>query len=218
MLYEALRNEVFEMNMELLDEGLVVWTGGNVSGIVREKGHVIIKPSGVPFKKLSPEKMVITDMEGHIVEGELAPSVDLPVHLYMYKHRLDIGGITHTHSPFATSFALLGEAIPAALTPLTHLLGGAVPCSRYAQAAYEDTGMAIIESAGPDGQAVLVKRHGVFTMGRTPTDSVKVATQVEDAARTIHYAMLRGKVEPLPEDEIQRCYNFYHEHYGQGKQ
>jgi L-ribulose-5-phosphate 4-epimerase len=215
MLYESLRNEVYEMNMELLNEGLVVWTGGNVSCLVRDTGHVIIKPSGVPFKKLSPEKMIVTDIEGKIIEGELAPSVDLPVHLYMYKRRPDVGGITHTHSPYATSFALLGEPIPAALTPLTHLLGGGVPCSRYAQAAYEDTGMAIIESAGKSGLAVLVKRHGVFTMGKNATESVKIAVQVEEAARTIHYAMQRGTVDSLPEDEIKRCYDFYHQHYGQ---
>jgi L-ribulose-5-phosphate 4-epimerase len=215
MLHEQLRNEVFEMNMELFNEGLVVWTGGNVSGLVAEKGHVIIKPSGVPFKKLSPSNMIISDLDGNIIEGDLAPSVDLPVHLFMYKHRPDIRGIAHTHSPYATSFALLGEPIPAALSPLTHLLGGGVPCSRYAQAAYEDTGKAIIETAGDKGLAVLVKRHGVFTMGGSATDSVKIAVQVEEAARTIHYAMQRGKVEAMPDDEIQRCYDFYHKNYGQ---
>ncbi|MDR0877091.1 MAG: class II aldolase/adducin family protein, partial [Treponema sp.] len=209
MLYESLRNEVYEMNMELLNEGLVVWTGGNVSCLVRDTGHVIIKPSGVPFKKLSPEKMIITDIEGKLIEGKLAPSVDLPVHLYIYRNRPDVGGIAHTQSPYATSFALLGEPIPAALTPLTHLLGGGVPCSRYAQAAYEDTGMAIIEAAGKSGLAVLVKRHGVFTMGSNAAESVKIAVQVEEAARTIHYAMQRGKVDSLPEDEIKRCYDFY---------
>jgi L-ribulose-5-phosphate 4-epimerase len=203
------------MNMELRNEGLVVWTGGNVSGFVAEKGHVVIKPSGVPFKNLSPSNMVITDMEGNIIEGDLAPSVDLPVHLYIYKNRPDAKGVAHTHSPYATSFALLGEPIPAALSPLTHLLGSGVPCSRYAQAAYEDTGKAIIETAGRTGLAVLVKRHGVFTMGKTATESVKIATQVEEAARTIHYAKQRGTVEPMPDDEIKRCYDFYRKNYGQ---
>ncbi|MDR3333624.1 MAG: class II aldolase/adducin family protein [Treponema sp.] len=217
MMYEELRNEVYEMNMELFNEGLVVWTGGNVSGLAAEKGHIVIKPSGVPFKKLSPQNMVVTDLNGSVVEGDLAPSVDLPVHIYIYKHRPDVRGISHTHSPYATSFALLGQPIPAALSPIVHLLGSEVPCSRYAQAAYEDTGKAIIEAAGEKGLVVLVQRHGVFTMGKTPNESVKIATQVEEAARTIHYAMQRGKVEPMPDDEIKRCYDFYHANYGQEK-
>jgi L-ribulose-5-phosphate 4-epimerase len=117
MLYEELRKEVYAMNMELFTERLVVWTGGNVSGLVSDKGHIIIKPSGIPFVSLSPEAMVITDMEGNVVEGDLAPSVDLPVHMYIYKHRPDVKGITHTHSPYASSFALLGKSIPMALSP-----------------------------------------------------------------------------------------------------
>jgi L-ribulose-5-phosphate 4-epimerase len=217
MLYEELRKEVYAMNMELFTERLVVWTGGNVSGLVSDKGHIIIKPSGIPFVSLSPEAMVITDMEGNVVEGDLAPSVDLPVHMYIYKHRPDVKGITHTHSPYASSFALLGKSIPMALSPIAHLLGADIPCSRYAQAAYEDTGAAIIEVAGKDGLAVLVNRHGVFTMGKSATESVKIATQVEEAAQTIHYAMLRGKVEPMSADEVKRCYDFYHSHYGQKK-
>ncbi|MDR2476780.1 MAG: class II aldolase/adducin family protein [Treponema sp.] len=217
MLYEELRKEVYAMNMALFTERLVVWTGGNVSGLVRDAGHIVIKPSGVPFGSLSPENMVVTDMEGTVVEGELAPSVDLPVHIYIYKHRPDVRGIAHTHSPYAASFALLGQSIPAALSPIAHLLGADIPCSRYAQAAYEDTGAAIIETAGKDGLAVLVNRHGVFTMGKSATESVKIAAQVEEAAQTIHYAMLRGKVEPMSKDEVKRCYDFYHANYGQDK-
>jgi L-ribulose-5-phosphate 4-epimerase len=217
VLYEELRNEVYEMNMELFIERLVVWTGGNVSGLASGKGHIVIKPSGVPFKKLSPENMVVTDMNGNIIEGDLAPSVDLPVHAYIYRRRPDVKGITHTHSPYATSFALLGQGIPMALSPIAHLLGRDIPCSRYARAAYEDTGAAIIESAGEDGLAVLVNRHGVFTMGGSATESVKIAAQVEEAAQTVYYAMSMGRVEPMSNDEVMRCYDFYHKHYGQEK-
>ena len=217
MLYEKLRKEVYEMNMALLNEGLVVWSGGNVSGLVSDKGHIVIKPSGVPFASLSPENMVVTDMEGNVVEGDLIPSLDLPVHIYIYKHRDDVRGITHTHSPYATSFALLGESIPMALTPIAHLLGADIPCTRYAKVGFEDTGIAIIEAAGKDGLAVLVNRHGVFTMGKSPNESVKIATQVEEAARTMHYAMLRGKVEPMSKEEVMRCHEFYLSNYGQKK-
>jgi L-ribulose-5-phosphate 4-epimerase len=214
MLYPELRAEVCEMNKELPKQNLVVWTGGNVSGIVRSTGHVVIKPSGVRFEELIPENMVVTDLEGKVVEGDFKPSVDLGVHTYIYTHRIDIGGICHTHSPFSTSFALLGQPIPAALTPLVHLLGREVPCTGYVKPAQLDTGKAIIETAG-DGMAVLVERHGTFTFGKTPTESVKIATYLEEAAQTIHYAMLRGKVTSLPQDELGRSFHWYHENYGQ---
>lgn len=214
MLYPELRAQVCAMNQELPRQGLVVWTGGNVSGIVRDTGHVIIKPSGVRFEDLVPENLVVIDMEGNVVEGDLKPSVDAGIHLYIYQHRQDIGGICHTHSPYSTSFALLGQPIPAATTPIAHLLGASIPCTRYARAGYVDTGEAIIEAVG-DGYAVLANRHGVFTFGRTPTQAVKITAYLEEAARTIHYAMLRGKVTALPDQELERCYNFYTSEYGQ---
>jgi L-ribulose-5-phosphate 4-epimerase len=214
MLYPELRAEVCAANKELPKNGLVVWTGGNVSAIVRSAGHVIIKPSGVFFDDLTPESMVVADLEGKVVEGKLKPSVDLGVHLYVYRHRPDVGGICHTHAPYATSFALLGKAIPAALTPLAHLLGRDVPCSRYVQPASDETGKAIVETAA-GGMAVLIDRHGPFTLAATPMDSVKIAAQVEEAARTIHYAMMRGEVTPLPPEELSRSFAFYHANYGQ---
>jgi L-ribulose-5-phosphate 4-epimerase len=214
MLYPELREEVCAANKELPRNGLVVWTGGNVSAIVRANRHVIIKPSGVFFDALTPENMVVVDLDGKVVEGDLKPSVDVGVHLYVYAHRPDVGGICHTHAPYATSFALLGQPIPAALTPLAHLLGRDVPCSKYAQPASEETGRAIVETAA-GGAAVLIDRHGPFTLAATAMDSVKIAAQVEEAARTIHYAMLRGPVTPLPAEELTRSFAFYHANYGQ---
>jgi len=216
MLYPELRKEVCDMNNELPRQGLVVWTGGNVSGIVREKGHVVIKPSGVRFEDLTPDKMVVTDMDGNVVEGNYKPSVDLGVHLYIYKHRLDIGGICHTHAPFCSSFALLGQDLPAATTPIAHMLGHDVRCTEYVWAAHEETGRAIVETIG-DGYAVLVNRHGPFTVGPTPTYAVAVAVYLEEAAKTIHLAMTRGKVEPLSQEELDRSYAFYKAEYGQKK-
>ena len=214
MMYEQLRERVCKLNKMLPDENLVVWTGGNVSAVVREAGHVIIKPSGVLFEDLTPESMVVIDMKGKVVEGDLKPSVDSSIHLYLYQKRPDLGGICHTHSPYATSFALLGEGIPAALSPLAHLTGRDIPCTRYAQAGYVDTGEAILE-ADRDGYAVLVQRHGVFTYGKSPEFSVKMATFLEESARTVHYAMMRGNVTPLPDDELKRCFDFYENYYGQ---
>lgn len=216
MLYSELRKRVCAMNKMLPVEGLVVWTGGNVSALVREKGHVVIKPSGVMFSDLTPDSLVVVDMEGRVVEGRYTPSVDTSIHLYLYKHRPDLQGICHTHSPFATSFALLGETIPAALTPMAHLLGQNIPCAPYARAGFTETGEAILNT-DKTGFAVLVQRHGVFTYGKSPEFAVKVATHLEEAAKTIHFAMQRGKVESLPEDELKRCFAFYNESYGQKK-
>lgn len=214
MLYPELRKEVCAMNKELPNQGLVVWTGGNVSGIARDAGHVVIKPSGVRFEDLTPESLCVVDIDGNLVEGDYKPSVDAGIHIYLYQNRADILGICHTHSPFCSSFALLGQPIPAATTPIGHLLGQNVLCTEYARAGYVDTGKAIMEVLG-DGLAVLVKSHGVFTVGKSPTFAVKVAAYLEEAAETIHYALLRGKVSALPEDELKRCFHFYETEYGQ---
>jgi L-ribulose-5-phosphate 4-epimerase len=215
MLYPELRREVCAMNMELPKQGLVVWTGGNVSAIVREAGHVIIKPSGVLFPDLTPENMVVVDLDGNVVEGILKPSVDVGIHNYVYRHRLDIGGITHTHSPYSTAFALLGKPIPAALTPFAHIVGRAIPCTEYVKPAHDETGEAIVRVGG-DGLAVLVNRHGPFTFGASAEESVKVATNMEEAARTIYLAMsMGGAVTELPQEEVERSFGWYRANYGQ---
>ena len=214
-MFEALREEVCAMNLELPANGLVVWSGGNVSGRDRETGCVVIKPSGVKFDRLTPESMVVVDPSGQVMEGDLKPSVDLGVHLYVYRHRPDVCGVVHTHSPYATSFAVRGEDIPAALTPLTHLIGGGVPCTRWATPAADDTGAAIIEAVGPSGLAAVVARHGVFTMGRSASEALEVALHVEEAAMTIRLAQQSGPVTALPDEEIERCFAWYRDNYGQ---
>jgi L-ribulose-5-phosphate 4-epimerase len=212
---DALRQEVLEMNLELPRNRLVVWSGGNVSGRDPETGYIVIKPSGVRFDQLTPLSMVVVDLDGSVIEGDLKPSVDLGVHLYIYRRRPDVGGVTHTHSPYATSFAARGEDIPPVLTPLTHLIGSGVPCTRWATPGAEDTGAAIIEAVGDTGMAAVVDRHGVFTMGRTASESVKVALHVEEAAMTLRMAQLSGPVTPLDQVEIDRCFGWYRENYGQ---
>lgn len=213
-MLEKLKEEVCEQNLELPRAGLVVGSGGNVSGRDPETGLVVIKPSGVKFSKLTPDTMVVVDLDGNVVEGKMKPSVDTGIHLYIYRHRNDVFGITHTHSPYATSFAARGERIPAVLTPITHMLGRDIPCSRYATPGEVDTGQAIIEAA-QGGSAVLVKAHGVFTMGKSATEATNIAMYLEEAAFTTHLAMLRGPVEELPQEEIDRCYNWFRKNYGQ---
>ena len=213
-MLEALKEEVCEQNHELPRSGLVVGSGGNVSGRDPNSGLIVIKPSGVKFSKLTPDTMVVVDPDGNVVEGKMKPSVDTGIHLYVYKHRSDVNGMCHTHSPYATSFAARGERIPAVLTPITHILGRDVPCSRYATPGEVDTGQAIIEAA-EGGLAVLVKAHGVFTMGATATEATSIAMYLEEAAKTTHLAMLRGPVEELSQDEIDRCYAWFRQNYGQ---
>lgn len=203
------------MNLELPANRLVVSSGGNASGRDRETGYVVIKPSGVSFDRLTPESLVVVDPSGQVMEGDLKPSVDLGVHLYIYRRRPDVFGVVHTHSPYATSFAVRGEDIPAALTPLTHLIGSGVPCTRWATPAADDTGAAIIEALGTGGMAAVVERHGVFTMGRSASEALKVALHVEEAAMTIRLAQQSGPVTPLPEEEIERCFAWYRDNYGQ---
>ncbi len=215
MMLKALREEVLEMNMELPANRLVVWSGGNVSGRDPETGLIVIKPSGLPYHKLTVENLVVTDIDGNVVEGSLKPSVDLGVHRVIYRNRPDVLGICHTHSPYSTSFAVRGEAIPAALTPLVHLLGGDVPCTRYATAGEEDTGEAIMEAVGSTGMVALVERHGVFSMGRSASESVKVALYTEEAAMTIRMAQIGGPVTEMEPAEVDRCANWFKTNYGQ---
>jgi len=213
-MLEDLKALVCEQNHELPAASLVVGSGGNVSARDPETGLVVIKPSGVKFAKLTPETMVVVDLDGHIVEGDMKPSVDTGVHLYIYRHRDDVFGIAHTHSPYATSFAARSERIPAVLTPITHMIGRDVPCSRYATPGEVDTGRAVIEAAA-GGWAALVKAHGVFTMGTSAKEATSIAIYLEEAAKTTHFAMLRGDVEELSAEEQARCYNWFRKNYGQ---
>lgn len=214
MMLEALKQAVCEQNHELPKAGLVVGSGGNVSGRCPDTGHVVIKPSGVKFAKLTPDTMVVVDLDGNILDGTMRPSVDTGIHLYIYRHRPDVFGVAHTHSPYAASFAARGERIPAVLTPITHMIGRDVPCSRYATPGEVDTGQAVLEAAD-GGYAALVKAHGVFTMGQSAAEATSIAMYLEEAAKTTHLAMLRGPVAELPQDEIDRCYAWFRNNYGQ---
>jgi L-ribulose-5-phosphate 4-epimerase len=211
---DELREEVCTMNLELPRLGLVTMTCGNVSGLDRANGFVVIKPSGMGYDRMRPDDMVITDLQGGIIEGKLRPSVDLENHLYLYRHREDIGGVAHTHSNYATSFAALGQPIPVCLTAIADEFGEDVPCSAYAGNEEDRIGQAILDTMGK-GPAVLLKNHGVWTFGPTPTAAVKAAAMVEDVAKTCHLAMLRGTPDRLPQEEIDKWWNRYHGWYGQ---
>lgn len=214
MLLQSLRKLVCEMNKELPRNGLVTMTSGNVSGRDPESGYVVIKPSGISFEQLSPESLSIVDLDGNIIESELAPSVDTPTHLYIYRHMPEVNGVVHTHSNYATSFAALGQPIPAVLTAIADEFGGPIPCGPYCQIGEEQIGQAVVEHIG-SCPAILLQNHGVFTVGKDAKAAIKAAVMVEDVAKTVHLAMLRGTPIEIPMEEVRRGYRRYQDKYGQ---
>jgi L-ribulose-5-phosphate 4-epimerase len=214
MLLEPLRGEICRLNAELPRHNLVTWTSGNVSGRDPESGWVVIKPSGVPYEQLTPENMVVVDLEGKVVEGQLKPSSDTFAHVTIYRHRSDVNGVVHTHSTFATAWAAVGRPIPAVLTAICDEFGGPIPVGAYAKIGGDEIGQEVLRSIG-SSPAILMKSHGVFTIGKTPELAVKAAVMVEDVARTVFYALQLGQPEELPAEEIARARRRYLEEYGQ---
>lgn len=213
-MLESLREEVWQLHLELPKNELVTWTGGNVSGRDAESGYVVIKPSGVRYEKLRPEDMVILDLDGKIIEGDLKPSSDVASHLYIYRQRPDVKGVVHTHSPFATAFAAVGQPIPVYLTAMADEFGGPIPCGGFALIGSEDIGRVVMESIG-DSSAVLLKNHGVFTIGHTAEAAVKAAVMVEDVARTVWYALQIGQPEEIAPADVAKLHHRYTHVYGQ---
>jgi L-ribulose-5-phosphate 4-epimerase len=211
---EATRQEVLELNLELPKNNLVSWTGGNVSVRDADTNHVVIKPSGVRYERLRAEHMVVVDLAGKVVEGQLKPSSDTASHLYIYRQRPDVFGIVHTHSAYATAFAAVGREIPVFLTAQADEFGGPIPCGPFALIGGEEIGMAVVETLGRS-PAVLMKNHGVFTVGETGEAAVKAAVMVEDVARTAWLALQIGQPEQISPDLVQRLHDRYTNIYGQ---
>jgi len=213
-LLEELKRLIAELNKELPKNRLVTMTSGNVSGRDASSGLVAIKPSGVSFDELTHDDIVIVDLNGRVVEGGRKPSVDTATHLYIYRHRPDVNGIVHTHSNYATSFAALGQPIPAVLTAIADEFGGPIPCAPYCKIGEEEIGQAVVKHIGAS-PAVLMQNHGVFTIGSTPEEAFKAAVMLEDVAKTVHLAMLRGEPIPIPPEEVERAHRRYVKKYGQ---
>lgn len=216
-MLEELRRCVCKVNRELLRQGLVTMTSGNASGRDPETGLVAIKPSGVSFDDLAPEHIVVVDLEGTVVWGELTPSIDTETHLYIYRHRPDVSGVVHTHSNYATSFAALGQPIDCCLTAMADEFGGPIPCGPFAPIGSEAIGRAVVEHIGRS-PAILLQNHGVFTVGKSPEAALKAAVMTEDLAKTMHLALLRGRPIPMEPREVERLHEQYRTRYGQKKQ
>jgi L-ribulose-5-phosphate 4-epimerase len=214
------RQEVARLHAELVRYGLVVWTAGNVSGRVPGTDLFVIKPSGVGYDDLTPSRMVVCDLDGNAVPGtegaELSPSSDTAAHAYVYRNMPEAGGVVHTHSPYATAWAARGEPIPCAITGMADEFGGEIPVGPFAVIGDDSIGRGIVATlSGHRSRAVLMKSHGVFTVGRDARDAVKAAVMCEDAARTVHLARQGGEVAALDPAIVDRLFDRYQNVYGQ---
>jgi L-ribulose-5-phosphate 4-epimerase len=213
-MLDALRVRVHRQNLELPRNGLVAWTAGNASGRDADSRFVVIKPSGISYDELTPADLVVVDESGKVMEGDLRPSSDTLSHLVIYREMPDIHGVVHTHSTFATAFAAVGRAIPAVLTAIADEFGGPIPCTGYARVGDEEIGRAVVDEIGKS-PAILLRNHGVFTVGSSVEAAVKTAVMVEDAARTVYFALQLGVPLDMPEDEIAWAHRRYVDEYGQ---
>ena len=213
-MLENLREQLWQLHMELPKNNLVTWTSGNISARDPQSGLVVIKPSGIKYVDLRPEHMVVVDLEGDIVEGTLKPSSDTASHLYIYRARPDVNGVVHTHSRYATAFAALGRPIPIYLTAHGDEFGCPIPCGGFALIGGEEIGQVVIEAIG-SSRAVLLKNHGVFTVGPDAEAALKAAVMVEDIAATVWLALQIGQPDEIAPENIAKLHYRYTHVYGQ---
>ncbi len=215
-LVAELREIVSDLHAELPRNGLVAWTSGNVSARVPGADLMVIKPSGIGYDDLRPESMVVCDLDGNPVGDGFTPSSDTATHAYIYRHMPEVGGVVHTHSTYATAWAALGEPIPCVITAMADEFGGEIPLGPFALIGSDEIGRGVVATlAGHRSPAVLMRSHGVFTIGPAVRDAVKAAIMCEDVARTVHAARLLGPLKPLPQDQVDALHKRYKEDYGQ---
>jgi L-ribulose-5-phosphate 4-epimerase len=212
----SLRHTVAALHSELTRYGLVAWTAGNVSGRVPDADLMVIKPSGVSYDELTAAAMIVCDLDGRVVEGDLSPSSDTAAHAYVYRAMPEVGGVVHTHSPYACAWAARNEPIPCVLTAMADEFGGAIPVGPFALIGNDDIGKGIVETlTGHRSPAVLMRNHGVFTIGPDPKAAVKAAVMCEDVARSVHLARQLGEPVPIEQADIDHLYERYQNAYGQ---
>jgi L-ribulose-5-phosphate 4-epimerase len=210
------RAEVCALHGALVENNLVAWTSGNVSARVPGADLMVIKPSGVGYADLTPASMVLCDLDGSPVEDGLSPSSDTATHAYVYRHLPEVGGVVHTHSSYATAWAARGEAIPCVITAMADEFGGEIPLGPFALIGSDEIGRGIVGTlAGHRSPAVLMRSHGVFTIGRTGRDAVKAAVMCEDVAKTVQLARAFGDLPALPAGQVDALYQRYTQEYGQ---
>lgn len=213
-MLEKIKEELVDLHLELPKNNLVVWTGGNVSVRDPETGLVVIKASGIRYEEMRPRHMVVVDLEGKVVEGDYKPSSDVYSHLYIYRHRPDVRGIVHTHSAYATAFAAVNKPIPVVLTAIADEFGGPIPCGGFALIGDDEIGKVVVEGIG-NSPAVLLKNHGVFTIGKNARAAVKAAVMTEENARTVWLALQLGVPDEIPAEAVAKLHHRYTNVYGQ---
>jgi L-ribulose-5-phosphate 4-epimerase len=212
----SIRREVCALHAELTRYQLVVWTAGNVSARVPGQDLLVIKPSGVSYDDLTPENMVVCDLDGRVVDGAHAPSSDTEAQAYVYRHLPDVGGVVHTHSPYATAWAARGEPIPCVLTMVADEFGGEIPVGPFAVIGDDSIGRGIVDTLrGSRSPAVLMQNHGVFAIGPDARSAVKAAVMCEDVARTVHLSHQLGDPLPIDPAQVDRLFDRYQNVYGQ---
>ncbi len=216
MLLEALRAEVCALHAELPANHLVAWTSGNISARDPESGLVVIKPSGIKFRDLTPENMVVVDVDGKLVEGDLKPSSDTASHCYIYRHMPQVNGVVHTHSRHATAFAALGRPIPCVTTAMGDEFGGPIPCGGFALIGGEEIGKVVVETLRDShSPSCLLQNHGVFAVGPNADKAVQAAVMTEDNAAIVWIALQMGEPLPIAQSDIDKLHHRYQNVYGQ---
>ena len=215
-MIDAIRQTVSDLHAELVRYGLVVWTAGNVSARVPGQDLMVIKPSGVSYDDLTPENMIVCDLDGKVVEGDLSPSSDTAAHAYVYRHMPEVGGVVHTHSTYACAWAARAEPVPCVLTAMADEFGAEIPIGPFALIGDDSIGRGIVETlSGHRSPAVIMASHGVFTIGADARAAVKAAVMCEDVARTVHISRQLGEPVAIAQSDIDHLYDRYQNVYGQ---
>ena len=216
MLLPQLRRQVCQLHAELPANNLVAWTSGNISARDPDTDLVVIKPSGLRFNELTPESMVVVDMQGRVEQGELAPSSDTASHCHIYRHMPAVHGVAHTHSRYATAFAVIGAPIPCVTTAMADEFGGEIPCAGFGLIGGEEIGALVVDAlTGHRSPAALLQNHGVFAIGGSAESAVKAAVMTEDNAAIVWTARQLGAVIPIAQADIDGLYERYQNVYGQ---
>lgn len=212
--FQAEREKLAQLHQQLWDAGLVVWSGGNISQ--RVEGGFLIKPSGLQYDQLTPESMVYCDLDGNLIDGNHAPSSDTAAHAYVYKNMPEVGGVVHTHSNYACGFAAAEKPIPCILTAIADEFGGDIPLGPFAIIGDDSIGRGIVETlSGHRSKAVLMRQHGVFTIGGDAKSALKAAVMCEDVAKSAFIASQLGEPKRIEQSSIDSLYARYQNVYGQ---
>ncbi|HER25150.1 MAG TPA: hypothetical protein ENO17_08895 [Candidatus Atribacteria bacterium] len=213
-MLENLKQEVYQAHRKLWENRLVMWTSGNVSGRDPKTDLVVIKPSGISYDELHPDHLVVVDLNGRIIEGNLKPSVDMTTHLYVYKYKPEVMSVIHTHSTYASAFAAIGQPIPVCLTAMADFFGGDIPVGELVLIGEKEIGKEIVSKIG-NSKAIIMKNHGPFTIGKNVNEALQAAIFLEEIAKVLIMSKILGEPQTIPGSMINILHKNYTEKYGQ---